>query len=176
MMPRFQLHAAGAFAIAALLLCAPARAQNTTAIGSFKDWSVYTAGSGKDKVCYALTQPKSSEPKKAKRDPIFFLIATWPQRHVINEPSVVPGYAYKDGSKVNVEVGSDKFEFFTANDGDAGGAWMQNTADEKRLMDSMKRGSDMSVTGTSARGTLTRDQYSLGGISAALDKVAATCK
>ena len=50
------------------------------------------------------------------------------------------------------------------------------TADEKKLIDAMKRGAEMSVTGTSSRGTLTRDNYSLAGISAALDKVAATCK
>ena len=34
----------------------------------------------------------------------------------------------------------------------------------------------MSVTGTSARGTLTRDNYSLAGISAAIDKLTTDCK
>ncbi len=173
-MIRLQPCAAGALALA-ILLCAPAQAE-PTAIGSFKDWSVYASGSGKDKVCYVLAQPKSSEPKKAKRDPIFFLIASWPQRHVVNEPSVTPGYVFKEGAKVGIEVGSDKFEMFTKNDGDAGGAWMENAADEKRLIDGMQRGQTMFVTGTSARGTLTRDQYSLSGIKAALDKVAASCK
>jgi Invasion associated locus B (IalB) protein len=172
---KLQTLAACGIAFAAFAISAPAWA-DPTAIGTFKDWSVYTNGSGKDKVCYVLSQPKDSSPKNVKRDPIFFLISTWPARHVVNEPSVVPGYTYKDESKVNVGVGSDKFEFFTSNDGDAGGAWMQNTADEKRLIDTMKRGADMAVTGTSTRGTLTRDTYSLGGISAALDKVAAICK
>jgi hypothetical protein len=173
-MIRFQSCAAGAL-VFAVLVCAPARAE-PTAIGSFKDWSVYRTDNGKDKVCYALAQPKSSEPKKAKRDPIFFLISTWPGRNVRNEPSVVPGYTFKEGAKVNIEVGSDKFELFTKNDGDSGGAWMENAADEKLLIDTMQRGQTMFVTGTSARGTLTRDSYSLGGIKAALDKVAATCK
>jgi len=160
---------------AVIALAAPAFA-DPTAIGSFKDWSVYTSGSSKEKVCYALAQPKSSEPKKVKRDPIFFLISDFPGHNVKNEPSVVPGYAYKDGSKVTIEVGSDKFELFTKNDGDAGGAWLESPADEKRLIDSMQRGQAMYVTGTSARGTLTRDQYSLAGLSSALDKAAANCK
>jgi len=107
---------------------------------------------------------------------VFFLISSWPGRKVQNEPSVVPGYQYKVGTKVQVQVGSDKFDLFIKNDGQAGGAWVENPADEKRLIDAMKRGADMSVTGTSSRGTLTRDNYSLSGISAALDKVAATCK
>ena len=34
----------------------------------------------------------------------------------------------------------------------------------------------MSITGISSRGTLTRDNYSLAGISAALDKIDAACK
>ncbi len=166
---------AGISAVVLFALAMPAGAE-PTAIGTFKDWSVYSSGSGKDKVCYALAQPKSSEPKKVKRDPIFFLISTWPGRNVHDEPSVVPGYTYREGAKVGIEVGSDKFELFTKNEGDAGGAWMENADDEKRLIDAMQRGSGMFVTGTSARGTLTRDTYSLGGIKAALDKVAATCK
>ena len=166
---------AGISTVLLLAVVVPASAA-PAAIGSFKDWSVYSTGAGRDKVCYALAQPKSSDPKKAKRDPIFFLISTWPGRNVRNEPSVVPGYTFKEGAKVGIEVGSDKFELFTKNDGDSGGAWMENAADEKRLIDAMQRGSTMFVTSTSARGTLTRDSYSLGGIKAALDKVAATCK
>ena len=115
-------------------------------------------------------------PANTTRDSVFFLISSWPGRKVRNEPSVVPGYQYKVGTKVQVQVGSDKFELFTKNDGSAGGAWVENPADEKKLIDAMKRGAEMSVTGTSSRGTLTRDNYSLAGISAALDKVAATCK
>ena len=171
---RSQLLAASVLTLAALFV-APARAE-PTAIGSFRDWSVYTSGSGKDKVCYALAQPKSSAPKNVKRDPVFFLISTWSKRNIGNEPSVVPGYPYKEGGKAGVQVGSDKFEFFTKNDGKDGGAWMDSTADEKRLIDAMQRGQTMIVTGTSSRGTLTRDEYSLAGISAALDKVKATCK
>jgi invasion protein IalB len=171
---RFSLHAAFALVFVALL-CASAQAE-PAAIGSFKDWSVYSSGGGKDRVCYALAQPKSSDPRNAKRDPIFFLISTWPKRNVFNEPSVVPGYPYKESAKANVQIGSDKFEFFTKNDGTDGGAWMESAADEKRLIDSMQRGQTMIITGTSARGTLTRDQYSLAGIKAALDKVKATCK
>ena len=56
------------------------------------------------------------------------------------EPEIVPGYKYKDGSDVTAEVGSDKFSFFTKNDGEAGGAWVEAQADEARLVDAMKSG------------------------------------
>ena len=163
-------------AMAALLTgAAPALADAPTLLGAFKEWSAYTTGSGKSKVCYALSQPKSSDPKKAARDPIYFLISDWPGRNAKAEPEVVPGYEYKEGSLVNVRIGSDKFELFTKNDGDTGGAWVQDVGTVGRLIDSMKRGSQLIVTGTSERGTLTKDTYSLAGISAALDKIHSSC-
>ena len=145
-------------------------------LGSFRDWHVYQTGKGPNRLCYALSQPKEMSPNDAKRDSVFFLISTWPIRKVRNEPSVVPGYQYKDGAKTEVQVGSDKFSFFTKNDGAAGGAWMEDAKDEKRLIDSMKRGAAMIITGISSRGTLTKDNYSLAGISAALDKLDSSCK
>ena len=172
------------FRVAALLsaivgFCASsvlAAEEKPALLDSFRDWHVYSVGAGADRLCYALSQPKQMNPANVARDSVFILISTWPGRKVRNEPSVVPGYQYKAGTKVQVQVGSDKFELFTKNDGSAGGAWLENPADEKRLIDAMKRGAEMSVTGTSSRGTLTRDNYSLAGISAALDKVDASCK
>jgi hypothetical protein len=164
----------GAFAVAALAV-QPANAE-PKAVGSYRDWSVYASGTGRDAVCYALAQPKASSPTNVKRDPIFFLVSSWPKRNVTNEPSIVPGYPYKDASKVRVQVGSDSFEFFTKNDGTDGGAWLESPDEEKRLVEAMKRGQSMIVTGTSTRGTLTRDEYSLAGLTAALDTVKSNCK
>ena len=66
-----------------------------------------------------MSKPTATDPKKAKRDPIYFLITDWPGRSpkTKSEPEVVPGYQYKDGSTVTAQVGSDKFEMFTKNDG-----------------------------------------------------------
>ena len=145
-------------------------------LGSFSKWYAYSTGSGASQVCYALSQPTGSLPKGVKRDPIFFLISTWPGKKVAHEPSVMPGYQYKEGAKPRIQVGSDKFDFFSKNDGNNGGAWLEDPADERRLIDTMKHGSSLTVTGTSQRGTLTTDTFSLAGISAAIDKIDASCK
>jgi len=155
---------------------AAAAEDEPTLLDSFRDWHVYQTGTGANRLCYALSQPKDMTPKNVTRGSVFFLISTWPGRKVRNEPSVVPGYQYKDGAKTEVQIGTDKFTFFTKNDGGAGGAWMENVANEKKLVAAMKRGSSMIVTGTSARGTLTTDDYSLAGFSAALDKLGTACK
>lgn len=152
-----------------------ARAAKPESLGSFQNWAAYTTDSGDAKVCYALSKPTSSEPRKARRDPIFFLINDWPARKAKGEPEVVPGYGYKDGSDVTVQVGSDKFTLFTKNEGGTGGAWVEAQADEERLVRAMKGGSEAVVTGTSKRGTVTRDTYSLSGFADALAKADQAC-
>jgi Invasion associated locus B (IalB) protein len=145
-------------------------------IGSFKEWHVYSAGKGKNRSCYALSVPKEMNPSNVNRDDVFFLISSFPGTKTVNQPSIVPGYQYDPKAKAQVQVGSDKFIFFTKNEGGAGGAWMEKVADEKKLVAAMRRGSNMIVTGTSMRGTLTTDEYSLAGFSAAVDKLGSSCK
>jgi hypothetical protein len=144
-------------------------------LGTFQSWAAYTTQAGDSKVCYALSRPTSMEPRKVKRDPTFFLINDWPGRKAKGEPEIVPGYQYKDGSDVTVEIGANKFTFFTKNDGGAGGAWVEAQADEERLLDAMKTAPEAVVTGTSRRGTLTRDTYSLAGFGDALEKAHQAC-
>ena len=164
---------AGAFA-AAIFVSSVAADTPPTLLGSFNSWSAFQATTSGGRTCYALAKPKSSEPKKAKRDPIYLLISDWPQRRTKSEPEIVPGYEYKTDSTVTAAVGSDKFEFFTKNDG-GGSAWIKEQADETRFVEAMKRGAQVIVAGTSQRGTMTHDTYALSGFSAALDKIHAAC-
>jgi hypothetical protein len=156
------------------LAAAPAAAAPTL-LGTFKDWSAFQSATANSKVCYALAKPGTSEPKKAKRDPIYFMISDWPQRRVKGEVQVVPGYQYKEGGTVTAQIGSEKFELFTQNNGGAGSAWVEDAGNERRLVDAMKGGAKVLVTGVSQRGTTTKDSYSLGGISEALQKVHEAC-
>ncbi len=100
-----------------------------TLLGVSSAWSAFTSGSGSSTICYAVSKPTATSPK-AHRDPIYFVITDWPGRSpkTKSEPEVVPGYQYKDGSTVNADVGGDKFEFFTKNDGGAGAAWVRAAA------------------------------------------------
>jgi len=150
-----------------------ATADEPKLLGSFKDWFVYSAGKGANRTCFAVSMPTESTPANLNRDKVSFLISWWPAQKTRNEPSIVAGYQFKAASKAIAEIGSDKFEFPRVQDT---GAWMDTPADEQKLVAAMKRGTSMSITGTSARGTLTRDDYSLAGISAALEKLASSCK
>ncbi|MEM9123473.1 MAG: invasion associated locus B family protein [Pseudomonadota bacterium] len=140
-------------------------------LGKFKDWNAFRVEDGTETICFVVSEPKSTSPKNVKRGDIFFMITDWGPKNSGLEPSVITGYPYKVGSSVTVTIGSDKFELFTQEDA----AWLRDGDSEKRIVNAMRRGSRMIVTGTSQRGTLTKDNYSLSGVTAALEHVAKNC-
>ncbi|HLY06810.1 MAG TPA: invasion associated locus B family protein [Rhizomicrobium sp.] len=166
-----------AFALpfAAAVLAASFAFAAPTPLGTFKNWSAYETGEGDGKVCYALSRPTSTEPSKIRRDPAFILINDWPARHAKAEPEIVPGFQYRDGSNVTAQLGGDTVTLFTKNDGGQGGAWVEAQSDEERLVNAMKTAPEAVVTGTSKRGTVVKDTYSLAGFADALDKIQAVC-
>ena len=143
-------------------------------LGQYGDWGAYTASPGGNKVCFALAKPKTTKTKPAgrKRDPSYVFVATRPAENVKNEVSVIIGYSFKTSSDATAEVGTEKFAMYTQNDG----AWIKNVAEEPRMVDAMRKGADLTVKGTSGRGTTSTDQYSLKGLAQALDKIEQECK
>jgi len=143
-------------------------------LGQYGDWGAYAAASGGGKVCYALATPSSTRtnPANRPRDPVYLFISTRPGENVHNEVSAIMGYQLKPDSDVNVEIGNNKFVMYTKADG----AWLSNAAEEARMVETMRKGADIVITGTSARGTQSTDRYSLKGLGQALDRTAQECK
>jgi hypothetical protein len=150
----------------------PAAAQEPTLLGEFGDWAAYTYTSGQGKVCYAVSIPETSEPTGLNRDPVFFLISHFPKQGVKNEISTIIGYPFRKESTAELTIGDRTFELFTSGDG----AWADSAAKDREIVDALKKGSKMDLKGTSWRGTSTKDNYSLEGVSAAVAKIDETCK
>ena len=168
----------GAFFLAAGIFsaAAPASADPANLLGVFGKWSAYSTGSGNAMTCYAMSQPRASQPKGTKRNSIFLMVSDWPGRKIKAEPEVVPGYQYRDGAVVTLGIGGDKFNFFGRNDGKSGAAWLRSLNDGNYLIDVMKGGVSAVAIGTSTKGTKTTDTFSLKGVVQALDRVAQECK
>ena len=145
-----------------------------TLLGQFGDWGAYTANSGGRTLCYAIAKPSSqaTHPAGRPRDPAYVFIATRPTENVRNEVSIIVGYPFKPGFEATVDIGSAKYAMFTQNDG----AWVKNPAEEARMVDAMRKGSDLVVSGESGKGTKSTDRYTLRGLGQALDRVAQECK
>lgn len=145
-----------------------------TLIGQFGTWGAYTATPNGRKVCFALAKPSSSKtnPPNRPRDPAYAFVSTRPAEKVVNEVSVMIGYALKPGSESSIEVGGASFAMYTQGDG----LWIKNAAEEERMVEAMRKAADATVKGISAKGTETTDVFSLKGLSQALDRLAQDCK
>src|SRR5437588_10483426 len=143
-------------------------------IGQFGTWGAYTATPNGRKVCFALAKPSSSttNPPNRPRDPAYAFISTRPAEKVINEVSIMIGYALKPGSESSLEVGGASYSMYTQGDG----LWIKNAAEEDQMVQAMRRSADITVKGVSAKGTETTDVFSLKGLSQALDRLAQDCK
>jgi Invasion associated locus B (IalB) protein len=167
------------FLVAAALLglAMPASAQtaqNPTSLGVSGDWESFTYESEGAKVCYATSAPKKTEASKKSvaRDPVYFMITHWPSKKVKSQPSVMIGYKFKEASDVKLTVDGRTFVLYPVDNM----AWTDKIDTEKAILAAMKTGKSMVVAGTSAKGTSTKDTYSLSGISAAMDTIDSACK
>jgi len=145
-----------------------------TLIGQFGTWGAYTATPNGKKVCFALAKPSSSKtnPPNRPRDPAYAFVSTRPAEKVVNEVSIMIGYALKPGSESTIEVGGASYAMYTQGDG----LWIKNAAEEGRMVDAMRKAPDATVKGVSAKGTETTDVFSLKGLAQALDRLAQDCR
>jgi invasion protein IalB len=145
-----------------------------TLIGQFGTWGAYAATPNGKRVCFALAKPTSSKtnPPNRPRDPAYAFVSTRPAEKVINEVSIMIGYALKPGSESTLEVGGAAYSMYTQGDG----LWIKNAAEEDQMVQTMRRSADAVVKGVSAKGTETTDTFSMKGLSQALDRIAQDCK
>lgn len=156
----------------ALVVPSMSRAAAPRMLGQFRDWSAHIYEENGTRICYLYSEPKKEEGDYTKRGKTYTQVANRPAESVRNEVSVTAGYTFKRDSNVEVVIGSQKFRLFT----DSGNAWAQDSNTDQRLVAAMKAGSDMVVRGTSSRGTLTTDTYSLLGFTAAHGAMESACR
>jgi hypothetical protein len=148
-----------------------AKASDPRIIGTFDNWSAYMFTENGNKVCYMASKPINAEGDYSRRDDIYALITHRPAEGTRNVFSYITGYPYKENSEVEVVIGGDKFVLFTQDDT----AWAPDAAMDNRLTDAIKKGVNMVVKGTSTRGTLTTDTFSLRGSGKAYEAISKEC-
>jgi len=179
-----KLHLLAAVAGLALALGATgARAAGCDAvpIGQYGAWSAAYFMEGGHKVCYMASSPKSTRSSQAmkNRSPSFLFITHWPQDREKTAVTVSAGFPYRRGSKVSVTVDGNDFTMETGanarKSADADMAWMATGRDDARLTAALRRGSTATVRGTSGRGTVITDTYSLHGSADAYAAISKAC-
>jgi len=160
--------------IVSLLTLVPfsASAQSPQFLGTYRDWNVYKFTDGDQTICYIASEPKDQEGNYTRRDRPALLVTRRPGNPVVDEVSVQPGYSYLDGTEVDVQIDRNReFKLFTRGEH----AWTKSEQADKDLIGAMRRGSDMTVRGTSIKNTYSLDTYSLMGFTAAYNAMADAC-
>lgn len=146
------------------------------------DWSVFTPGDPKE--CYIVSPPTEWVARRGggevtsdvSRGDIRLFVSFRPAEDVDNEVSYTSGYPFREGSSVQVEIGSSTFELSTGA-GDANQwAWPASPEQDAELVAAMRRGLDARITGVSSRGTTTIDDFSLMGFTDALEDAEERCQ
>jgi hypothetical protein len=149
-------------------------APQPTLLGQYGEWGAYSATPGGKKVCFALAKPSNSHtaPTGRPRDQAYLFISSRPGEKVKDEVSIIFGYGFKPNADASIEIAGANYAMYTQADG----AWVKNAAEEPRLVDAMRKAADLTVKGTSAKGTSSTDVYSLKGLTQALDRVGQECR
>lgn len=141
------------------------------AVSTFKDWSLYVHQDKNGKLCYIASVPTKQEGTFSKRGQPAVMVAKLPSAPPNEQVSVQPGYSYKASSDVAFAVDGTKFSLFTQGEH----AWAKTSADDKALIEAMRKGSSLKVSGTSTRDTTSTDTYSLTGFTAAYNAMRDKC-
>lgn len=140
-------------------------------IDSFRDWTAYTFMENGSKVCYIASKPVKEEGDYKRRGDVFAFVTHRPAANEKNTVSFLAGYTYQTDSTISVTISGQDYTLFSQDDR----AWAPDTSLDERLIKAMKAGARMVVKGTSKRGTLTTDTYSLMGFTKAIGAINRVC-
>lgn len=162
----------GAFFSIAMLLITLASFARAETLSEHGPWAAIKNQENGNSVCFIGAEPKKEEGDYTRRGDTYVIVTHRPAMNENNVVSVLAGYTYKDGSEVGVKIDdSPAVKLFTRDQR----AWAYDAESDAALVRAMKRGSVMVVTGTSSRGTLTTDTYSLHGFTAAYNDASRAC-
>ena len=146
-------------------------AEEIKKIGKFKDWETMVLVDQSGNVCFAQSAPVLQAPKSNPRDARLF-VTFRPSENVSNEISITAGYEFNKNNSVTAASGADNFKFDVKSQGFA---WIADNKIENNMVDRMKKGSRIMVTGYNEKGSQTIDHYSLLGFTKAYNAVKTAC-
>jgi len=148
--------------------------ESSNVVATEGDWTVFAADNPRE--CWAVSPPKSTlntrdgQPAEVTRGDIRLYVAYRPGQN--GEVSFSGGYPFAPDSTVEVDVGGRTFNLFTEGES----AWTGSPSDDEAMIAALRGGSSAVVTGRSARGTTTKDTFSLSGITAATNSARERCQ
>lgn len=162
-------------------------------VATFGQWSVFAAGEGKERLCYAISRPQQRTPKSVPvQGALIFVTVRKPKNEIaismgfpLKGPggpklaSAGGGAASKTGSvsrgtggEFQLLVGRAKFPLV----GKDRNAWVKDQDEEPRVIREMGKASTLTIKAVSAKAEEVTDEYSLAGFPEAFKRTREECK
>ncbi len=148
--------------------------ESTNRVAANTDWSVFVEDNPTE--CWSVSSPKETVNTKngravaVKRGDILLFVSYRPSAKAMGQVSFTGGYPFAKGSTVTMTIGKDSYNLFT----DGEWAWAAPN-DDAKILAKMKRGAKAVLEAQSARGTKTKDTFSLLGFTAAVEEASKRC-
>ncbi|MFA7276990.1 MAG: invasion associated locus B family protein [Pseudobdellovibrionaceae bacterium] len=157
-----------------LLLLSPAMAYAASPVplGQFGKWSAYALDEENDKACYMVSTPLKAEGAYTKRGTVYAIITHRPAENTRDEFSFMAGYPYKEGSVVKMTIDGMAYNL---KGGSNEAAFSADATTDQKIAAAVLKGSKLVVEGASARGTRTKDTFSLSGTGDAYKAISTAC-
>lgn len=139
------------------------------------DWSVFEGTDPRE--CWIVSAPKETVNTRdgnvvaVRRGDILLYVFFRPASGVAGQVAFTGGYPFAPDSTVNLEIGGTNFDLYVQDEY----AWPADAAADASIVAAMKAGANATLTARSARGTVTRDTFSLLGFTASLDEAQRRC-
>ena len=146
-------------------------AEEIKKIGKFKDWETIVIKNDSKLVCFAQSKPVLQSPKSYKREARLF-VSFRPNEKILNEISITSGYKFNNQNSIIAKSGKFKYKFDIAQENFA---WMADNKMEKKMINTMKKGSRIMISGYNQKGSHTIDHYSLLGFTKAYGASKKSC-
>jgi hypothetical protein len=159
------------FGLALACFAGPALAQSVQEIGTFKDWAAYSASEGAGAVCFAMSKPSSVDPSPDGYTQAYLYLTHRPSENVSNELNLVAGFEFAPDQPATLSVGGKSFDLFTQKDA----AWLLDAGKSQDLAGAMRAGQSLVIQGTTDKGILVSETFSLSGATAASKAIDSGC-
>ena len=152
-------------------LAVPMASASPSAIGRYKDWSVFTDTANGETICYAATQATDKAPRAADHGDVWFYVTNWKSGRARNQPSLKVGFDLREDLAPKASVGRSSWAMFGV-----GREAFADDSDDSRIVSALRKGSELRIEAVSQRNTQVAYHFSLSGSAASIDKASAICR
>lgn len=159
--------------VIAAMIASADPATSATVLNTYNGWTLYSEASTQ-KICFLAGSPTATVPTDIQREAALMYVSAWPKDGVKAEVSIKLGFPAKKSSETVISIKGQTaatFKLFVKDDR----AFVQDTTQELKLLDAMKKGSTLTVQAISDRGITVTDTYSLQGLTSALQALGSGC-